>query len=363
MTKKIILNDIDFNLLLNRSNIEIDNVNNKFFINKNIFISGGCGSIGSEIVRQLIKINITNIIIYDNDECSLFELKNEIRQKFNVGSSTHNIHFILGSILNKNKLETIFKKYNIQIVFHCAAYKHVPILEYNFDEAINNNIIGTQNLVDLSLKYIIEDFIFISTDKAINPTSIMGVSKRICELYINFVNNNNNINKTNFITTRFGNVIGSSGSVITVFLNKINNNQNLIVTHKDITRYFMTIPEAAQLVLHSSIIGDDSDIFIFEMGEQIKIITLAERMIELYGNNDTKITITDLRPGEKLYEELSYKEEVLINTGYKNLKRLKHKNIDYNNFYILYNDLINFKYNDLYELKNLLKKIVPEYTG
>ena len=200
----------------------------------------------------------------------------------------------------------------------------------------------------------------ISTDKAVNPTNIMGASKRVSELYINSLNNKNS--KCKFITTRFGNVLGSTGSVIPTFLKKINSNENLCLTHKDITRYFMTIPEAAQLVLHSSFLGNGGEILLFDMGDPVKIYDLAEKMIELYGNPDISINILNLRPGEKLYEELLCNGENIVPTENKKIMKLKHdENIDYNLFFNIFEKIINFQFTNISELKDLFKKIVPDY--
>jgi len=359
--KRLLLEDIDYNKLLNRKPIDINLTDtNDFLNNKQILITGGCGSIGSEIIRQLVKLKIYKLIIYDNNECGIFDFRNELRSKHNIGISSHPIKLILGDIRDKKKLENIFSENKIDIVFHAAAYKHVPLMEYYPDESIKTNIIGTKNIADISLIHNIDKFIMISTDKAVNPTNIMGASKRITELYINSLNNKNS--KTQFITTRFGNVLGSNGSVIPTFLKKINSNDNLQLTHKDITRYFMTIPEAAQLVLHSSFIGKGGEILLFDMGKPVKIYDLAKKMIELYGNNNISIDVGSLRSGEKLYEELLCKGENIIPTKNKKIMKLKHnENIDYNVFFNIFSKIINFEYSNTSELKDLFKKIVPDY--
>ncbi len=360
-TKRLLLEDIDYNKLLNREPIDIDLSETKDFLNnKQILITGGCGSIGSEIVRQLVKLNINNLIIYDNNECGIFDFRNELRGAYNIGISTHPIQYILGDIRDKLKLKEVFEQNNIAMVFHAAAYKHVPLMEFHPDESIKTNIIGTKNIADLSLEYNVDKFIMISTDKAVNPTNIMGASKRVSELYINSLNNKNS--KCKFITTRFGNVLGSTGSVIPTFLKKINSNENLCLTHKDITRYFMTIPEAAQLVLHSSFLGNGGEILLFDMGDPVKIYDLAEKMIELYGNPDISINILNLRPGEKLYEELLCNGENIVPTENKKIMKLKHdENIDYNLFFNIFEKIINFQFTNISELKDLFKKIVPDY--
>ena len=360
-TKRLLLEDIDYNKLLNREPIDIDLSDVKNSLNnKQILITGGCGSIGSEIIRQLVKLKIYNLIIYDNNECGIFDFRNDIRANFNVGISSHPIQYILGDIRDKLKLKEVFEQNNIAMVFHAAAYKHVPLMEFHPDESIKTNIIGTKNIADLSLEYNVDKFIMISTDKVVNPTNIMGVCKRISELYINNLNNKNS--KSQFITTRFGNVLGSNGSVIPTFLKKINSNENLQLTHKDITRYFMTIPEAAQLVLHSSFLGNGGEILLFDMGDPVKIYDLAKKMIELYGNDNIDIDIRGLRSGEKLYEELLCKGENIIATDNKKIMKLKHdENVEYNNFSYFFEKIINLEYSNISELKDLFKKIVPDY--
>jgi len=352
---KILIEDLDYNKLLNRETIVINNNKvTEYLTNKTILITGGCGSIGSEIVRQLLQLNIKNIYIIDNAECSTFYLQNELKNKFGF-----NIDIYLRDINEINKIEKIFMKLRPNIVFHCAAYKHVPIMEHNPSESIKVNVIGTKNIADLSLKYNVEKFIMISTDKAVNPTSIMGVSKRIAELYVNYLNKEQ---KTQYITTRFGNVLGSSGSVIPVFLDRINKNQNILLTHIDIIRYFMTIPEAAQLVIKSVEIGSYNDILLFNMGKPIKIIDLARNLL-IMCNKKLNIDIIGLRPGEKLYEELLYNGENIISTKDSNIMKLKH-NLIIDDFIDKFNYFI-LNYENLLEnnkFKPYLKELVPEYN-
>ena len=359
--KRILLEDIDFNKLLNRDPINYNNneMIKEYFINSKILITGGCGSIGSEIVRQLLNLGINKLIIFDSNETALFNLRNEIRDIYDIGISTNRIKFVIGNIRDKKRLNDIFLENKIDYLFHAAAYKHVPLMELNPYESINTNIIGTKNIADVSLKYNIKKFIMVSTDKAVNPTNIMGASKRISEIYINYLNK---YNKTKFITTRFGNVLGSNGSVIPTFLNKINKGKNLILTHKDITRYFMTIPEASKLVLEAAIIGNAGEILLFDMGDPIKIYDLAERMILLYGSQNNKIEIGSLREGEKLYEELLCKGENVIPTTNKKIMKLKHNDkIDYELFFLNFKKIINFEYSNDKELKQYFVKLVPDY--
>ena len=349
--------DIDYNKLLNRNPIIVDNIKTQEYLkNKKILISGGCGSIGSEIVKQLLNLEINNLIIVDNSECGTFELKNEINEKY----KNNQVKLYLADILDLHRLNNIFDNEKPEIVYHCAAYKHVPIMEENPWESIKVNIIGTKNIADISIKYKVEKFLMISTDKAVNPTNVMGASKRVSEIYINNLNRQSN---TQFITTRFGNVLGSSGSVIPTFIKQINKYKKIDITHKDIIRYFMTIPEAAQLVLYASTIGKKEQILMFDMGEPVKIYDLAQNIIKNYTNNDIEINIIGLRAGEKLYEELLCNGENTLETDNPYIKISKHnEEIDYNIFLNNYNELIEtYKSLNQIEIKNRLKQLVPEY--
>ena len=265
---------------------------NSFIKNKVILITGAGGSIGSELVRQCLKYEAKKIILLDHSEYSLYKIYNEMENE--------NLKPILQSVSNLNSLENTFIKYKPQIVIHAAAYKHVPLVEENVDEAIYNNIIGTKNCIDLAIKYEASNFVLISTDKAVNPTNVMGATKRVCELYAQNVNAKN----TNIVAVRFGNVLGSSGSVIPLFKRQIKNKQNLEVTHKDVTRYFMLVNEACELVLQAASMGKSGEIFVLNMGKAIKILDLAKKMIELSGNPKIGIDFIGLRKGEKLHEEL-----------------------------------------------------------
>lgn len=274
---------------------------------KSILITGAAGSIGSEIVQQVIGFNPKRLIILDQAETPLHHLSIEI-EKMNLNVE---IHSIIADIRNKAVVENVFKKFDINVVFHAAAYKHVPLMEENPAQAIFANVLGTQNLADLSAKYRIDRFVMVSTDKAVNPSNVMGASKRIAEKYVQSLHfqlqKNDPNNHTKYITTRFGNVLGSNGSVVPLFTKQIAQGGPLTITHPDIIRYFMTIPEACQLVLEAGAMGNGGEIFIFDMGKPVKIIDLAHKMIRLAGfvpNKEIKIEIVGLRPGEKLYEEL-----------------------------------------------------------
>jgi len=263
-----------------------------FIKNKTLLITGAGGSIGSEIVRQCKKFNAKHIILLDHSEVNLYTITEEL-DEFKITS-------IMKSVVNKNSFEEVFLKYTPDIVIHAAAYKHVPLVEDNISDGITNNVIGTKNCIDLCIKYKVEKVVLISTDKAVRPTNVMGTTKRICELYAQNVNSYD----TEIVAVRFGNVLGSSGSVIPKFKEQLKSGGPITVTHPDITRYFMLIPEACELVLQAGSIGKGGEIFILDMGEPIKIVDLAKKMIDLSGQEDVKVTFTGLRPGEKLYEEL-----------------------------------------------------------
>jgi len=280
--------------------------------NSVVLVTGAAGSIGAEIVRQLIAFNVKQVILVDKAESDLFHISNEIISN----RKEANFKAIVGDITNREKMEKIFSAYRPSIVFNAAAYKHVPLMEEFPCEAIRVNVGGTKVLANLSVHFGVEKFVFISTDKAVNPTNVMGASKRISEIYIQAISQSGEFS-TRFITTRFGNVLGSNGSVVPLFRKQIEKGGPVTVTHKDITRYFMTIPEACQLVLDAGFMGQGGEIFVFDMGEPVKIYDLAEKMISLSGfipHKDIKIEVTRLRPGEKLYEELLDNKEELLNT-------------------------------------------------
>ena len=288
------LKDISVTDLLARHPKDLDKETISNFIhNQTILITGAGGSIGSEIARQCIKFDAKKLILLDHSEFNLYQIEQEIGDKADV-------ECVLQSVVNKEQLQKTFSLYKPNIVIHAAAYKHVPMVEANKKEAILNNIIGTKNTIDTAIESGVKKFILISTDKAVRPTNVMGATKRICELYAQ----NSNEQGTDIVAVRFGNVLGSSGSVIPKFKQQIENGQNITVTHPEITRYFMLIPEACELVLQAGAIGKGGEIFILDMGEPIKIVDLAKKMIELSGRKDIEIEFIGLRPGEKLYEEL-----------------------------------------------------------
>ena len=331
---------------------------NKELTNKIILVTGAAGSIGSGIVRQLSFYKPSKIILLDQAESDLYNLEQEIIQT----TSDFNFELVIGDISNQTRMERLFDFYKPQIVFHAAAYKHVPLMEENPSEAVYTNILGTKNLVDLSLKYNIEKFVLISTDKAVNPTNVMGASKRIAEIYAQ----NSSSEKTKFITTRFGNVLGSNGSVIPLFKKQIEQGGPITITDKRVTRFFMTIPEACQLVLEAGSMGNGGEIFVFDMGEPIKIIDLAKKMIKLSGleeDKDIEIKITGLRPGEKLYEELLSKEENTIPTHHPKILKAKVRNESENSKKDIETLIELFDSQNNIEIVKLMKKIVPEYIS
>ena len=287
------LKDVSVEDLLARHPQDLDKQKIAEFIrDKTVLVTGAGGSIGSEICRQCEKYGAKKLILLDHSEYNLYSIAEEVKDI--------DTYMVMQSVTNLELLEQTFQTYKPQIVIHAAAYKHVPLVEANIYEGILNNVIGTKNVIDISIKHGVEKFVMISTDKAVRPTNVMGTTKRICELYAQ----NSNGQGTDIVAVRFGNVLGSSGSVIPKFKSQIEMGQNITVTHPDITRYFMLIPEACELVLQAGAIGTGGEIFILDMGEPIKIVDLANKMIELSGRDDIGIEFTGLRPGEKLYEEL-----------------------------------------------------------
>lgn len=311
------IKEIQLEDLLGRAEITINrDLIEQQISGKTILISGAAGSIGSEIVRQLARFSV-RLVLLDQAETPMYHIENELNDKFPSVEKD----IVIASVTDQNRLREIFNKYKPQVVFHAAAYKHVPMMEREPYQAANNNIIGTKYIADISMENKVEKFIMISTDKAVNPTNVMGASKRYAEIYIQHLNLLSG-NKTKFITTRFGNVLGSNGSVIPRFKEQIRLGGPVTVTHPDITRYFMTIPEASRLVLEAGTMGNGGEIFLFDMGEPVKILSLAERMIKLSGlkpEEQIKITFSGLRPGEKLYEELLTKKEDILPTYHKKI--------------------------------------------
>ncbi len=339
------LKDISVEDLLARNPKDLDqNKISSFIKDKTILVTGAGGSIGSEICRQCEKFGAKKLILLDHSEYNLYTITEEINKIETVS--------IMQNIVDKKFLESTFKTYMPEIVIHAAAYKHVPMVEANIQEGILNNVVGTKNVIDLSIKYGVLKFVMISTDKAVRPTNVMGTTKRICELY----SQNSNGQGTDIVAVRFGNVLGSSGSVIPKFKSLIENGKNITVTHPDITRYFMLIPEACELVLQAGAIGTGGEIFILDMGKPIKIVDLAKKMIDLSGRKDIDIEFTGLRPGEKLYEELLI-DESSVKTDYESITVAAPTKYDIEK---LNQDIIELLESDDKLAK--LKEIVPEFN-
>ena len=304
--------------LLGRNPIEFDRRKISGFIKDKVcMVTGGGGSIGSELVRQIAQYSPKQIIIVDIYENNAYDIQQELVLKYGGGL---NLVTLISSVRDYDKMDTIFKEYRPQLVFHAAAHKHVPLMETVPEEAVKNNIFGTYNVANLAERYKVDKFVMISTDKAVNPTNVMGATKRACEMIIQHKAQTGT--HTEFVTTRFGNVLGSNGSVIPLFRKQIESGNPVTVTHPDIIRYFMTIPEAVSLVLEAGAIAKGGEIFVLDMGAPVKITTLAENLIRMYGKvpyKDVPIIFTGLRPGEKLFEELLMDEEGLKSTDNKKI--------------------------------------------
>ncbi|WP_237073757.1 polysaccharide biosynthesis protein [Mucilaginibacter mali] len=378
------LQNIKIEDVLEREPIHINNTLIESQINsKNILVTGAAGSIGSEMVRQLMKYKPALIILNDIAETALHELQLELED-----TGYDNVSFVtfIGDVRNIERMSVLFETYQPNYVYHAAAYKHVPMMENNPCEAINTNVLGTKNIADLSMHHGVEKFVMISTDKAVNPTNVMGASKRIAEMYVqslvdfhsddHIVLNKNlsvinskskNKNRTKYITTRFGNVLGSNGSVIPRFKAQIQKGGPITVTHPEITRYFMTIPEACRLVLEAGSMGSGGEIYLFDMGKSVKIVDLAKKMIRLSGfvvDQDIKITFTGLRPGEKLYEELLNDAENTIPTHHQKIMIAKVRKQSYIQINKHITELVNLSgsFNDAMVVRKM-KEIVPEYKS
>ena len=349
--------------LLNRKTISVDNAEVKQrHHHLNVLVTGGAGSIGSEIVRQVALFQPNLIVVLDQAETPLYQTELELLEKF----PDTNFKFVLADISNARRMEQIFEEYQFSMVYHAAAYKHVPIIEENPHEAIMVNIFGSKTLALLASKFGVNRFVMISTDKAVNPTNVMGASKRAAELFVQALNDQPD-NKTKFITTRFGNVLGSNGSVIPHFKQQIESGGPVTITHPDIVRYFMTIPEACDLVLQAGTMGSGGEIFVFDMGEPVKILDLATKMIRLYGltpNEDIKLVFTGLRPGEKLYEELLSDGAKTMPTHHEKIMISKDERISFEQIEYLTNSIARAALKkDKMEVVEKLKSIVPEYIS
>lgn len=357
--------------LLGRNTIVL---NNQFVSeelkNKCVLITGAAGSIGSEIVRQVVHYQPSKLIILDQSETGLFEIENEIRSIKKIDDKL--IPFV-GDITNESRIRECFAQFKPDIVFHAAAYKHVPMMEANVSEAVSCNIIGTKNVADISIEFEVEKFVMISTDKAVNPTNVMGATKRCAEIYVQSLNSfleTMDRSHTKFITTRFGNVLGSNGSVIPIFKKQIKNGGPITVTHPEITRYFMTIPEACSLVLEAATMGRGGEIFVFDMGKSVKIVDLAKRMIQLSGlteGADIQIVFSGLRPGEKLYEELLGGNEDNLATHHPKILIAKTREYEFGDVKTSLEQIQSIYHNSMsdpeFELVRRLKELVKEYRS
>lgn len=340
-------------------NLEIDKIINQLS-SKVILVTGAAGSIGSEIVRQIAQFNPKKLILLDQAETPLYDIELELKEKL----CFNRFEVVLCDIKNQPRIKKIFELFTPDIVYHAAAYKHVPMMELNPIEAFQNNVIGTKTLADISSEFGVEKFVMISTDKAVNPTGIMGATKRIAEIYIQSLNDHSG---TSFITTRFGNVLGSNGSVIPRFLKQLEEGGPITITHPEITRFFMTIPEACQLVLEASVMGKGGEIFLFDMGKPVKILDLAKNMIKLSGHTlgkDIEIKFTGLRPGEKLFEELLLEAENNRPTYHPKIMVADVCKYDYNKIQLKLNSFAGaIKSQNAAEVISLIKDIVPTITN
>lgn len=361
------IKDINIEDLLGREVIQLNNelIEEEIF-NRVVCITGGAGSIGSELARQVLSYKPKVLVLVDQAESPLYDIERELRAK----NAQTRIYIFIADICNRERIRNIFREFRPDTVFHAAAYKHVPMMESNPSEAISVNIFGTRTLADLAVEMKVKKFVMISTDKAVNPTNVMGCTKRIAEIYVQSLNQHMGrlaLPGTSFITTRFGNVLGSNGSVIPIFREQIRKGGPLTVTHPEITRYFMTIPEACELVLEAGVMGQGGEIFIFDMGKPVKVYDLAKRMILLSGKTvgkDIDIVFTGLREGEKLYEELLNNSENTIPTHHEKILKAKVSEYDYTDI-VRYLDLLYDLIHDRNELKMvaLMKEIVPEYKS
>lgn len=355
------IRDVRVEDLLGREAVKLDYAGILEYIEgKIVLVTGGGGSIGSELCRQILKFKPRTLIIYDIYENNVYDIERELLDKY----TDLNLITLIGSVRDKARLDEVFNKYKPNVVFHAAAHKHVPLMESSPSEAFKNNNLGTLNVAEVASKYNVERFVLISTDKAVNPTNIMGASKRLCEMIIQAIDKESN---TEFVAVRFGNVLGSNGSVVPLFKKQIKAGGPITLTHKDITRYFMTIPEAAQLVLQAGAFAKGGEIFILDMGKPVKIYDLAVNLIKLSGltpYEDIEIKITGLRPGEKLYEELLMGEEGLTKTSHNKIFVAKPGNFELEDIKRKINELVKVaNTKNIIEIKRKLKEIVPTYSG
>lgn len=353
-----LLKEIKIEDLLPRDqiNVDIEKIGESLK-DKRVLITGSAGSIGSEILRQVCTFAPAELILIDLAETPQHSISLVINEQYPDIKK----HTLVGSICNKERMENVFSKYRPDYVFHAAAYKHVPMMEDNPSESVQNNILGTKVIADLSVKYGVKKFVMLSTDKAVNPTNVMGCSKRICEIYVQSLNS---VSDTQFVTTRFGNVLGSNGSVIPLFEKQIKEGGPVTVTDPNIIRYFMLISEACKLVLEAGTNGKGGEIFVFDMGKPVRIVDLAQRMIWLSGAENVEIKYTGLRPGEKLYEEVLSDEENTVPSFHEKIRIAKVREYDYNNVSASIDELIDIaKTYDTMAIVKKMKEIVPEFIS
>ena len=353
------IQDIKIEDLLEREPIKMDNINIvREVVDKVVLVTGAAGSIGSEICRQLMLYKPKKVVMLDQAESPMYDLQFELKNTYK--NELDRMEFVIANVKDRPRMEEVFELYHPQLVYHAAAYKHVPFMEENPYEAVYVNVFGTRNIADLAIKHGVQKFVMISTDKAVNPTNVMGATKRMAEIYIQ----SRSTDTTHFVTTRFGNVLGSNGSVIPLFKKQLAAGGPLTVTHKDIIRYFMTIPEACNLVLEAGAMGEGGDIFVFDMGKPVKIYDMARKMIQLSGMHNVEIKEIGLRPGEKLYEELLATKENNIPTYHPKIMRAEVRR------YPL--DAIDKEYNELWDILETMddmkivgkmKSIVPEFLS
>lgn len=365
---KMKMRNIRIEDLLGRDEITInrEEIYNNFH-GKRVMVTGGAGSIGSEICRQMADLGASKLIIFDMAETPLHEIRLELEKKY----PTLDFVPFIGDVRSTKRLQVAFDRYKPEVVFHAAAYKHVPLMEENPCEAVLSNVLGSKNVADLCVKNGIEKMVMISTDKAVNPTNVMGCSKRLAEIYCQSlgvaIENGTIEGKTKFVTTRFGNVLGSNGSVIPHFRKQIEEGGPVTVTHPKINRFFMTIPEACRLVMEAATMSNGNEIFVFEMGEPVMIVHLAERMIKLAGyvpGKDIEIKFTGLRPGEKLYEEVLSNEENTVPTDHKKIKIAKVREYDFQSVEERYRELVDIaKQGDVMGAVRKMKMVVPEFKS
>jgi len=355
------IQDIKIEDLLERESIKLDNVNIvRQVYDKVVMVTGAAGSIGSEICRQLTQYHPSKIIMVDQAESPMYDLQFELRNTAPYNKAIDSMVFVIANIKDKPRMEQVFRQHKPQIIYHAAAYKHVPFMEENPYEALLVNVFGTKNIADLAMQYHSEKFVMISTDKAVNPTNVMGATKRMAEIYIQ----SRSSADTHFVTTRFGNVLGSNGSVIPLFKKQLAAGGPLTVTHRDIVRYFMTIPEACNLVLEAGAMGGGGDIFVFDMGAPVKIYDLASKMIQLSGLKNIEIKEIGLRPGEKLYEELLATKENTLPTYHPKILRAQVRKYATADIDVLYQQLRELMPTfDEMKLVAKMKQIVPEFIS